>query len=232
MIATCRTTAVLAVAVVALLLSGTQAIAQQLQAQVGYPCGRVTAFAAPSSTSEGSITIGTRTFVARAGSLPNPPPPIAVGATLCLTGQLDASGAFTSLTASTFGDSLCGAVVAYTPPSATASGTITIRTNVEWTLPVRASTSLSSAQTTGNQCFKYELNAQGNAEIVSSAGAPQTVTGTPQPPSAAASQLPSTSTGTTPAPADELGVIRLTLLSAILIAVVVAALALRRRLSF
>lgn len=227
MIAGFRTTAVLAVAVVALLLRGTPAMAQQVQ--VGYPCGRVTAYAAPSSTSDGSITIGTRTFVARAGSLPNPPPPINVGATVCLTGQLDASGAFTSLTASTFGDTLCGAVVAYTPPSAAASGTLTIRTNAEWTVPVRAGASLTSAQTSGNQCFKYELNAQGNAEIVSAAGAPQSGTGTQQPPS----QLPSTtSTGTTaPAPADQTDVNRLTLLAAILlIAAVVAALALRRRL--
>lgn len=165
-----------------LLATAAPAFAQE----VGFPCGRVNAYTAPTDTTAGSITIGTRTFVANAGSLPKPPPPIAVGAVLCLTGELDASGAFTALTASTFGEEVCGAVVSSTPALASAGGTLTIRTNAVWTLPVRAGTTFTSAQLTGIQCFRYELNAEGNAEVVAHARVAG-ATATP-------SQLPSTAT--------------------------------------
>lgn len=220
-----RIALVLAVAAVATVLGGTSALAQQ-QPQVGFTCGRVTAFTAPTGTSDGSIAIGTMTFVARAGSLPNPPPPIAVGTTLCLTGQMDASGAFTSLTASTFGDTVCGTVVAFSAPSATAAGTLTIRTNAEWTLPVRAGTTLNAAQTTGSQCFTFALNAQGNAEIIASAGAPKSGTTAGQ--TGAPSQLPSTSvTASEPASQPVFG-LALVLVAAAIAGAVIGGLAIRR----
>ena len=133
----------------------------------GYPCGRVTAYTPPTATAAGSIQIGTTTFAAVAGSLPNPPPPIAIGAVLCLTGRLDSSGAFTSLTASDMGEQMaCGTVTGFTPASATAAGSITLRTNASWTLPVRAGVTVSSAGSTAAHCFKFEVNAAGNAEVV------------------------------------------------------------------
>lgn len=172
-------TALLAALVIGLAVSASTAAAQTQQ--IGFTCGRVTAYTAATATADGSITIGTKTFVIRAGATPTPPPPIAVGAVLCV-GELDASGALNPLTASTFGDTVCGAVVGSAP------GTLTIRTNAVWTFPVRSGTTFTSTQLTGTQCFRYELNAQGNAEIVAHAGAPGAS------PPAGTGQLPSTST--------------------------------------
>jgi hypothetical protein len=150
----------------------------------GFPCGRITAFTPPTATTAGSIRIGTTTFVAVPGSLPNPAPPLDVGAVICLTGKLDANGAFVSLEAGTLGERVvCGRVAGSTSSSATAPGTLTLVTNATWILPVGAGVALTPAQTTGSQCFKFEVNAQGNAEIVGYRG-----------PVSGGGQLPSTST--------------------------------------
>lgn len=154
--------------------------------EIGFTCGRVTAFTPSTATADGSITIGTRTFVIRAGAMPNPPPPIAVGSDFCI-GELDATGALNPFRASLLSDTICGAVVGSGP------GTLTLRTNREWTLPVRAGLTFTAAQLSGIQCFKTEVNAQGNAEVIAYVGettgsAPG---GTTAPPPR---QLPSTST--------------------------------------
>jgi hypothetical protein len=134
----------------------------------GFPCGRVTAFTPPTATTPGSIRLGTTTYPAAAGALPNPPPPnLFVGSTLCLVGQMDTTGAFTSLQTATFGEqAVCGSVGAFTPATATAPGSLTLVTNASWTMPVRAGLTLSPAQTTGAQCFNFEINADGNTEVV------------------------------------------------------------------
>lgn len=152
-----------------LVLSGGSALAETTF--TGFSCGRITAFTPPTATAAGSIRIGTTTFVAAPGSLPNPAPPLDVGAVVCLTGRLDANGAFVSLEAGTLGErAVCGRVTGSTPSSATTAGTLTLVTNATWILPVRAGVALTPAQTTGSQCFKIEVNAQGNAEVVSYGG--------------------------------------------------------------
>jgi len=172
----------LAVALAFVLVCAAPALAESR----GFPCGKVTAYTPPTATTPGSIRIGTTTFATTAGSLPNPPPPIAVGSILCLTGRLDATGAFTSLTTATLGEQVvCGTVQAFAPASTTTPGSVTILSNASWTLPVRAGVALSAAQATGAQCFKFGVNADGNAEVVGYSGP-----GTPAP----VGQLPNTST--------------------------------------
>lgn len=174
----------------ALLLSGTTlSVAQEL----GYPCGRVTRYTAPTATADGSVTVGTRRFVARAGSLPEGPPAIAVGVVLCLTGEVDASGAFTRLRAAGLGEqAACGAVTAFTPTTSTTRGTLAIQPHLIWTLPVRTGTTFTQSQLAGAHCYKFEIDADGNAEIVGYHGPVQP---NPAVPSATpVRQLPSTST--------------------------------------
>jgi len=178
-----------------LALGATPALAQSFPA--AFFCGQVTSYTAPTATTEGSIGIGTTTFVLRAGSIPagNSPPPVAVGSVTCADGRRDASGAFTSFGIHTTGDAqICGPVTASTPASTTARGSITIAIGqISPTLPVRAGVTLSSAQTTGNQCFQWAVSsADGNAEVVSYVG--------PFASAPAPGQLPSTSTsGSDPA---------------------------------
>ncbi len=160
-------------------------------ASAGFLCGRVTAYSAPTATTDGSIGIGTTTFVLRAGSLVGQPPPITIGALTCIDGRRDASGAFiASFGITTLGDSqICGPVTSFTPATATGPGSITIAIGqLPPTLPVRVGVSLSPTQTTGSQCFKWVVySGDGNAEVINYIGPAS---------SAPANQLPSTSTGT------------------------------------
>lgn len=158
-------------------------VAPVQSASGAFPCGRVTAFTPPTATSTGSITLGTNTFVLAAGSLPAPPPPIAVGALTCLSGEQNAAGEFLATT-TLVGDTVCGTVTAFTPATASSAGSITMTAGRRTvTIPVRTEITLASSQTTGTQCFTFGFNAAGNAEVTGSA-ATQT----------APSQLPSTST--------------------------------------
>jgi len=177
------------------LLGAMPALAQSSPA--AFFCGKVTSYTAPTATTEGSIGIGTTTFVLRAGSISpgSSPPPVAVGSVTCVDGRRDASGAFTSFGITLTDDGrICGPVTAFTPASAASRGSITLAIGqISPTLLVRAGVSLSSAQTTGGQCFKWAVSsADGNAEVVSHVG--------PFASAPAPGQLPSTSTsGSDPA---------------------------------
>lgn len=181
-------------------------------ASAGFVCGRVTAYSAPTGTADGSIRIGTTTFVLRAGSIASQPPPISVGSDTCLDGRRDASGAFTSFGITLTGNAqICGPVAAFTPATATAPGSITITVGqVPPTLSVRQGVTLSPAQTTGSQCFQWAVNsADGNAEVVGYVG--------PASGAAPVNQLPSTSTS---AP-ENTGAVVLSLLGALAVGVVI-----------
>lgn len=177
--------AIAATLAIGLVAGSTPAAAQE----IGFTCGRVTAFTPSTATADGSITIGTRTFVIRAGAMPNPPPPVAVGTDYCV-GEVDAAGSLNPFRANPFSDTVCGAVVGSGP------GTLTVRTNREWTFPVRAGVTFTATQLSGSQCFRTAVNAQGNAEVIAYVGTEPTggaPGGTTAPPPR---QLPSTSTST------------------------------------
>ena len=158
-----------------------------------FPCGRVTAFTAPTATAAGSIQLGTTTFVLAAGSLPSPPPPIAVGAITCLSGEQNAAGEFLA-TMNLVGDTVCGTSTAFTAASATQTGNVTLMGKRSVIIPVRAGASLSGAQVGRDQCFTFGFNATGDAEIVGFVG-PVPTANVPGPTARAVpGQLPNTST--------------------------------------
>lgn len=180
--------------VVTLVLALSSSIAGHAQsAPPVLPCGRVTAFTAPTATTTGSIRLGTTTFTLAAGRSDSPPP-VAVGSLLCLTGEFNAAGEFL-FSITTLGDQVvCGAVSAFTPASTTSSGSITVIGARSVVIPVRPGTTFSQAQTTGSQCFKFDINAEGNAEVIGYAGP-----GSGGAAALAPQRLPSTSTDSRPA---------------------------------
>jgi hypothetical protein len=179
-----------------------------LASPVPFPCGRIVAFTRPSATQAGSIQLGTTTYLAAPGSLPDPPPPFPVGVITCLNGHVDASGTFTELDMNSLGDQIvCGRVAQFTPPSGAAPGDLTLVTNATWSLAVRASVP-APAQTSSAQCFKIDIDGLGNTEVVGFLGL--------APPPAPGRQLPSTATE----PGDRAPPLALALLGAVLIGAV------------
>lgn len=155
----------------------------------GYYCGRVTAYTAPTSTTAGSIKIGTSTFQIAAGAAAERQ--ISVGQDVCLQGDRNASGAYTKLTVIPMGHGACGAASSYVAPTATQAGRITL-TSVEgaFVFGISPGTTLTATQVTGNHCFRLGVKADtGDAEINAYSGPWDA----PRP-----SQLPSTSTGSEP----------------------------------
>lgn len=104
-------------------------------------CGEVMAYTPASATADGSVTLGTRTFVlrawAQAGAEQNARN-IARPNFVCLEGVRDASGAFTEYLAWPPPFPFCGTVRTYDPPSGTARGRIVLETRATYELPVTA----------------------------------------------------------------------------------------------
>lgn len=146
-----------------LVIGATPALGQTVS---GYPCGKVTAYTAPTTTTAGSVAIGTSTFQLAAGSVPDGGG-IAVGLDRCLQGQRNAAGAFISaVTFIPMGVGACGTASAYTPSSTTTAGSITLTgSEGSVTLPVGPDVTLSPAQASGNHCYSLSVNAQGNAQV-------------------------------------------------------------------
>jgi hypothetical protein len=181
----------LVIALAVTLLGATVALAADV------PCGTATAYTAPTATAPGSVTIGASTFVlaagatsvgAPSGTAPLPPPTGGTG--VCINGPRNASGAFTAFSFSPLNAGICGAVLAYVPASASATGSITLTngTTAPSTLPIAAGVTFSAAQVSGNQCFTLGVDAQGTGRVTGYGG-PQVGA-----PSAAPSTLPSTAT--------------------------------------
>lgn len=159
------------------------------QSAGAFPCGRVTAYAAPTATTAGSITLGTSRFELAPGSAPERE--ISVGSDLCLEGQRNATGAFTRVTVIPMGPGVCGNVVAYSAPTATAAGSITLSSAAgTFRILVAPGVSLSREQTSGGQCFGWRVNGDGNAEIFRYSGVWE---GAAAAPSGSGGGLPSTS---------------------------------------
>lgn len=159
-----------------------------------YPCGRVTAYTAPTAITPGSITLGTSRFELAPGSAPERE--FAVGSETCIDGERNATGAYTRVTLTPRALGVCGVVTAYSAPTASAPGSITLTSaGGAYTLPVSAGVTLLQAQVTGGQCFGIGVNAQGNAEVLRYIG----VWDGPPRPSATPRGLPSTAVAATDA---------------------------------
>lgn len=125
-------------------------------------CGEVKAYT-PAAHADGSVTLGTRTFVLRAGEQAGAQQNarnIARPNFICLEGFRDASGAFTEYLAWPPPFPFCGTTVAYEPPAAGARGRIVIEARATYDLPVtvpldvavgeRACVRLALEQSTGD----------------------------------------------------------------------------------
>lgn len=187
-------------AALTLLISGGTAAA----AERTWICGRIGAFARPTSATAGSVTIGTRTLPIAPGvafypesSLPDPQ----TGAVMCLIGELGAVGQFISITAVNpfvAPYAQCGPVVVFTAATSTAPGEIVlIADGTRRTLTIKTGTLLPAASSSGYRCFTQELTAQGDLLVIGTQPLPAGFV-TPVP--TAPGTLPSTSTALDPGP--------------------------------
>lgn len=109
-------------------------------------CGEVMAYTPASATSDGSVTLGTRTFVLRAGAQAGAEQNarnIARPNFICLEGVRDASGAFTEYLAWPPPFPFCGTARMYDPPSGTARGRVVLEARAKYELPVTAPLTLT-----------------------------------------------------------------------------------------
>jgi hypothetical protein len=161
-------------------------------------CGRVNAYARPTATAPGSVTIGTRTAGIAAGVTPSTDPQPT--ATMCVRGELNASGAFTSLTVAPYIPPYphCGPVVSFRPATATAAGEIVqAQDGVRYTLVIPAGLELTAGSDRGYRCFNQELTVSGDLVV---AGVQPLPSGFRTPP-ASVGRLPSTAADSEATPA-------------------------------
>lgn len=131
-----------------------------------FPCGTVTAYAAPTATAAGSVSLGTSTFALARASGPANNAELPVGRSLCVNGDQDATAMFTQFSVSPMGPGICSVVAAYTPASATAPATIDFSTpKPPVRIPVASGVTFAPTQVTGDQCFRVTPDAQGTAQI-------------------------------------------------------------------
>jgi hypothetical protein len=128
-------------------------------------CGVVTAYTAATASSAGSITIGGQTIPIAAGTAIDGAGLITLGANLCLSGTLNASGELVVPSSVSVGAttsiSVCGVVTAYTAATASSAGSLTIGGQ---TIPIAAGTNINGSgliQVGANLCLNGTLNASG-----------------------------------------------------------------------
>lgn len=83
-----------------------------------------------------------------------------------MTGDQDGAGAFTQFSTAPMGPGFCSVVAGYTPASATAAGNLDFASKpLPLALPVAPGVTFSTAQVSGDQCFRVVPDAQGTAHI-------------------------------------------------------------------
>lgn len=159
------------VLVVACLLVGSTATQAQEQRSLS-ACGRITAFTAATAASDGSIAIGTRSYVLRADPLYSQMGQnklaLIVGREICLNGSLDASGAFLQYIGHGIPQPYCGRVQGLRVPTATSAGSLVIQDTGVATFPIPAGTDLSSdapSQFGTYKCYSLAVDVAGDAYV-------------------------------------------------------------------
>jgi hypothetical protein len=111
-------------------------------------CGRINSLTPATATTDGSITIGTRTYVLRADALYSQMGQNQVALVarreVCLNGTLDASGAFLQYIGHGIPQPYCGRVQSLRAPTATTAGSLVIQDTGVATFPIPAGTDLSN----------------------------------------------------------------------------------------
>jgi len=126
-------------------------------------CGTVKAWTAPTATQAGSITLGSRTYSVNAGTSHGATGLVVKGATdMCLFGGLDGQTAV-SHGAVTIDSPFCGAVLAFTPATATGAGSITLLHFANATLPIAAGADLGAPTLGVRRCVTVATTSTGDA---------------------------------------------------------------------
>jgi hypothetical protein len=133
-------------------------------------CGRIEAFTPATATADGTITIGSRTFLLRADALYSAIGQnrlnLVVGNSVCLGGARDATGAFTEYIANPMPSAYCGTVTSFTPATGSTDGALEIRDVgiARFTIPRGTAV---GADPTGapRSCFNVGLDARGDAIV-------------------------------------------------------------------
>jgi hypothetical protein len=132
-------------------------------------CGRVTAFTAATPTNDGSITIGTRSFVLRADALYSAVgqnrETLVVGREICLQGQLEPPATFVQYLGIRVPAPFCGTVMSFTASTATAAGVIVIRDVGEATFPIPAGSTFSAPAPGQRICVTLGMTSVGDAFV-------------------------------------------------------------------
>ena len=128
-------------------------------------CGSVKAWTAPTASQPGSVTIGSRTHTVNAGTNHGATGfAVTLGADLCLFGGLD--GQPQPYHGATRVESpFCGAVLAFTPATATAAGSITILHFGAATISVPAATDLGAPPLGVKRCVTVATTPAGDAFV-------------------------------------------------------------------
>ena len=166
-------------------------------------CGVVKAYTAASATADGSVTIGSRTYVIAAGTAAfDALSPGDRNGSRCVSGDTDAAGRFIRLeSAHPYGAvggsgvtyTICGTIADYQAPQGGRDGLLVLHERGRETIvPTGTQLPLTAGPSQGHRCFSGGLNSSGDAIVTGVA----TVTGPGGSPQPTLPSLPSTSTRT------------------------------------
>ncbi len=126
-------------------------------------CGVVTAWTAPTATSPGGVTIGSRSHSVAAGTRHGATGfTLAIGTRRCLFGGLD-NDATLSVGAGPLTDRVCGTLLSFRPASTVADGELWVLEFGALALRIPAATDLGSPLVGAKRCFATDVDAKGDA---------------------------------------------------------------------
>jgi len=161
---------VLSFVIACLLVSSLGAQAQEQRSLSA--CGRINAFTPATATTDGSIAIGTRTYVLRADALYSQMGQnrlaLVVGREVCLNGALDASGAMLSYIGHGIPQPYCGRVQSLRAPTGAVAGSLVIQDTgiATFSIPVGTDLSNDAPSPYGTyKCYSLAVDAPGDAYV-------------------------------------------------------------------
>lgn len=132
-------------------------------------CGRIAAFTSATAATDGTITIGSRSFVLRADALYSAMGQnritLVVGNSVCLDGARDATGAFLPYTGIALPVDYCGTVMSFSPATPSADGSVVVRDLGIARFVIPRGTDAGADPTGARACFRLGLDARGDAIV-------------------------------------------------------------------